>query len=120
MCDTISTLFHLTDVVFVCFLLQGRSEGFQPKTLQAQSVTVMTSGKLTAEAPLAFSPALTLLVDGSFVVHPGGLVQGHWVHIEAENIRIEESGKIDLDGAGYGAGRGLGTSYGRFKAHLLD
>lgn len=74
----------------------------------------MTSGKVTASAPFAFSPALKLLVEEDFTIHPGGLVRGHWIHIDAKNIRIEASGAIDLDGSGYGSGRGLGTSYGTF------
>ena len=105
----------------ILVFLQGHTEGYSEKTLHLSSLTVMNGAKLTAADSITDAPSVTLLLDAKLRVMAGGLVQGKWINISADDIDVEASAAISADGMGYGEKSGPSQTSGTtapFKTSL--
>ena len=72
----------------------------------------MNGAKLTAADTVTSSPTVNVLLHENLRVMAGGLIQGKWVNISAQDVEVEASGSITADEQGFSPGMGPGRPSG--------
>ena len=72
----------------------------------------MNGAKLTAADTVTSSPTVNVLLHETLRVMAGGLIQGKWVNISAQDVEVEASGIITADEQGFSPGMGPGRPSG--------